>query len=267
MPPKEQPKDDEAEGGKSALEAELDLIGGKELVLARMELDTSQNHLKEKIKENKTLMKACEELKSHLETQKADAKDIYYYLHKKLDDNYDVIDSLEKRIIVLKTERERSDELYEKQIAVIKKENEKETTRLQSIIKELRDDLHTLTEFKDAKKRMEARIKYLEEHLAAEKEGRASDVALLERRNIQEKERLKKEMLIKIKETKQNLLSMTEDQLHTTTKRTILENEQMTTELQYQSKETERLLRRFTRVSEENKRLKNILNHIRQVLC
>ena len=103
MPPKEQPKDDEAEGGKSALEAELDLIGGKELVLARMELDTSQNHLKEKIKENKTLMKACEELKSHLETQKADAKDIYYYLHKKLDDNYDVIDSLEKRIIALKS--------------------------------------------------------------------------------------------------------------------------------------------------------------------
>ena len=30
----------------------------------------------------------------------------------------------------------------------------------------------------------------------------------------------------------------------------------MTTELQYQSKETERLLRRFNRVSEENKRLK-----------
>ena len=219
------------------------MIGGKDLVLARMELDTTQNHLKEKIKENKTLMKACEELKSHLETQKADAKDIYYYLHKKLDDNYDVIDSLEKRIIVLKTERERSDELYEKQIADIKKNNEKENARLQGIIKELRDDLHTLTEFKSAKQNIEARIKHLEESLKAEKEGRASDISLLERRNIQEKERLKKEMLIKIKETKQNLLSMTEDQLHTTTKRTILENEQMTTELQYQSKETERLLK------------------------
>ena len=256
MPPKEEPKDNDGKEGKSALEEELNLIGGKELVLARMELDTSQNHLKEKIKENKTLMKACEELKSHLETQKADAKDIYYYLHKKLDDNYDVIDSLEKRIIVLKSERERSDELYEKKIAVINKDNEKENARLQTIIKELRDDLHTLTEFKDAKQRMEARIKYLEDHLASEKEGRADDITLLERRNIQEKERLKKEMLIKIKETKQNLLSMTEDQLHTTTKRTILENEQMTTELQYQSKETERLLRRFNRVSEENKRLK-----------
>ena len=81
MPPKEEPKDNDGKEGKSALEEELNLIGGKELVLARMELDTSQNHLKEKIKENKTLMKACEELKSHLETQKADAKDIYYYLH------------------------------------------------------------------------------------------------------------------------------------------------------------------------------------------
>ena len=104
----------------------------------------------------------------------------------------------------------------------------------------------------------------MEESLKAEKEGRASDITLLERRNIQEKERLKKEMLIKIKETKQNLLSMTEDQLHTTTKRTILENEQMTTELQYQSKETERLLRRYNRVAEENKRLKTDIDILKE---
>ena len=76
MPPKEAPEEDGPKEGKTEAEKELDLIGGKDLVLARMELDTTQNHLKEKIKENKTLMKACEELKSHLETQKADAKDI-----------------------------------------------------------------------------------------------------------------------------------------------------------------------------------------------
>ena len=40
-----------------------------------------------------------------------------------------------------------------------------------------------------------------------------------ERRNVMEKERLKKEMLHKIRETKLSLLAMTEDQLHTTTKR------------------------------------------------
>jgi len=53
-----------------------------------------------------------------------------------------------------------------------------------------------------------------------------------EREFVSEKERLKKDMLTKIKETKLSLLAMTEDQLHTTTKRTIMENEQMTIELQ-----------------------------------
>ena len=56
----------------------------------------------------------------------------------------------------------------------------------------------------------------------------------------------------KIKETKLSLLAMTEDQLHTTTKRTIMENEQMTIELQYQSKETEKLLVQNEKLKEEN---------------
>ena len=81
------------------------------------------------------------------------------------------------------------------------------------------------------------------------------DVDTLERKMFHEKERIKKEFLIKIKETKQNLLSMTEDQLHTTTKRTIMENEQMTTELQYQSRETEQLLKMNTKLRFENKEL------------
>ena len=81
------------------------------------------------------------------------------------------------------------------------------------------------------------------------------DVDTLERKMFHEKERIKKEFLIKIKETKQNLLSMTEDKLHTTTKRTIMENEQMTTELQYQSRETEQLLKMNTKLRFENKEL------------
>mgnify|MGYP004102230907 CR=1 FL=1 len=56
----------------------------------------------------------------------------------------------------------------------------------------------------------------------------------------QEKDRLKKEMLLKLRETKANLLKMTDNQLDTTTKRTIAENEQMSSELAWQSKETEK---------------------------
>jgi len=74
-----------------------------------------------------------------------------------------------------------------------------------------------------------------------------------------EKKRLKNDMLRKIKETKLSLLAMTEDQLHTTTKRTIMENEQMTIELQFQSKETERVLKLNNKYLKENKALKRQL--------
>ena len=49
-------------------------------------------------------------------------------------------------------------------------------------------------------------------------------------------------MLFKIKETKANLLALNEEQLQTTTRLTILQNSQLTTELEFQSKQTEELL-------------------------
>merc|ERR1719310_1003415 len=62
-----------------------------------------------------------------------------------------------------------------------------------------------------------------------------------------------------IKETREYLKARTKDQLDSTTKRTIMENEQMATELHYQSKETERLLDRNQQLMEENAQLKRNL--------
>jgi chromosome segregation ATPase len=63
-----------------------------------------------------------------------------------------------------------------------------------------------------------------------------------EREKIQATEKLRKDMLYKIKETKANLLALNDEQLQTTTRLTILQNHQLTTELEYQSKQTEQLL-------------------------
>lgn len=65
-----------------------------------------------------------------------------------------------------------------------------------------------------------------------------------ENKYVIEKASLKRDMQDKIKATKFCLLDMTEDQLHTTTKRTIMENEQINIELQYQSMETEKVMRK-----------------------
>lgn len=50
------------------------------------------------------------------------------------------------------------------------------------------------------------------------------------------------DMLHKIQETKTNLLSLKKEQLSTTTRLTVLQNHQLTSELEYQSKQTEKLL-------------------------
>merc|ERR1719181_2009170 len=62
-----------------------------------------------------------------------------------------------------------------------------------------------------------------------------------------------------IKETREYLKARTKDQLDSTTKRTIMENEQMATELHFQSKETERLLDRNQQLMDENSQLRRNL--------
>lgn len=49
-------------------------------------------------------------------TLKADQGDVYYYLHKKLDDNYDVISALERQLVVETADREKTETEYNRRI-------------------------------------------------------------------------------------------------------------------------------------------------------
>ena len=63
-----------------------------------------------------------------------------------------------------------------------------------------------------------------------------------DREKVQATDKLKNDMLHKIQETKTSLLSLKKEQLSTTTRLTVLQNHQLTSELEYQSKQTEKLL-------------------------
>jgi hypothetical protein len=52
------------------------------------------------------------------------------------------------------------------------------------------------------------------------------------------------------------MMKLTDNQLETTTKRTIMENEQMSSELSYQSRQTEVLLQKNLKLQEENAQYK-----------
>ena len=59
----------------------------------------------------------------------------------------------------------------------------------------------------------------------------------LERQHVQDKDAWKKNTLQQLKETRERMQKLSENQLETLTKRTILENEAMAAELKYQSRQ------------------------------
>ena len=138
-----------------------------------------------------------------LEKTKAEQADVYIYLHKKLDDNFDVIASLESKIEELTTDRQRYEQAATRELATTKRTAEQTISGLQQTVEELTDKLEALTEFKEKKDEIEARLAKCLAELEAERELRQSQVAELDRRNVAAKDKLKKEMFLKIKETKQ----------------------------------------------------------------
>lgn len=102
-----------------------------------------------------------------------------------------------------------------------------------------RERLEELSSIDEKWAKYQQAMKDLEKERDEEKRMRSQEVNEKERQKIQATESLRKEMLYKIKETKANLLALNDEQLQTTTRLTILQNHQLTTELEYQSKQTE----------------------------
>lgn len=59
----------------------------------------------------------------------------------------------------------------------------------------------------------------------------------MERQHVQDKDAWKKNTIAQLKETRDRMQKLSENQLETLTKRTILENEAMAAELKYQSRQ------------------------------
>jgi len=112
---------------------------------------------------------------------------------------------------------------------------------------------------------LEANRKQLQEDLDYEKKDKIRALADKDREKVQATDKLKKDMLHKIQETKTNLLALKKEQLKTTTRLTVLQNHQLTTELEYQSKQTEKLLFKNAKLQEQVTTLKRDVEIHKQV--
>jgi len=116
-----------------------------------------------------------------------------------------------------------------------------------------------LAKFEAEKTAMLAENDHLKKTIEAERIRHQEIVANQERKNMKQKAWLKNEMMERITETKRTILAKTEDQLHKTTKRTITENQNMTSELEYMSYQTTRIMKRNQQLEKSSKDLKRKL--------
>lgn len=113
---------------------------------------------------------------------------------------------------------------------------------MQNLYEDLAQKYDNIKHFQQIEINLRDELEKYKNGLDNEKKQRINEVNEKEREKIQATEKLRKDMLYKIKETKANLLALNDEQLQTTTRLTILQNHQLTTELEYQSKQTEQLL-------------------------
>lgn len=231
-------------------------------------LDTELRLLKDKVnqyrKNEQSHSRERIELDERLASELSNQKDIFMYLNGELAKKTDEILELQERVQQLLDENERQTIDHEARMLAQKDSAQLNVAKLQEEINQHKASLAKVHKFIAEKAELEGKL--LESTRALE-ESSASHQTLvsdLERKHVQEKDRLKKEMLMKLRETKANLLKMTDNQLDATTKRTIAENEQMSSELAWQSRETEKLIRRNDKLASENSALKRELALNRQ---
>ena len=149
---------------------------------------------------------------------------------------------MEKQITTLRSDMAEQEEMYEKKIHDLNEANALDQKQLKNKIHDLDGQNTEINHFISIKAKLDEDLANLQERVENEKALRLEQVNQKELDRIKETEQLRKEMLFNIKKTKANLLAMNDKQLQTTTHLTILQNHQLTTELEHQSKQTEILI-------------------------
>jgi len=246
------------------------------------EPNTMDNQKRELLAAQQTITKLQERVE-RLESEGKEYKDKYRELtetFKKEKLNYDDVVSLLKDDINKLTERrlelegdlsaknrkiEENDEISRHHFEQKQLEWEAEKNNLLDKYRTLDAKYIAISNFERDKANLEADRRRLVDELDGEKQDKVRMLADKDREKVQATDKLKKDMLHKIQETKTSLLALKKEQLKTTTRLTVLQNHQLTTELEYQSKQTEKLLFKNAKLSEQVNTLKRDVEIHKQV--
>ena len=193
-----------------------------------------------------------------------DQRDIYYFLQKKLDDNYEVISALEQKIINWQVTQEAAKRRHATELQGLTDSMKAESEQLQTSINEEKEKLFGVKDLAQDKADLEAKIEELNAALREEEAAFLANKVEHERQTVREKEGLKKEIVRKVRETQEAMVEQTSEQLCNKTLMTIRENVDRRSKLMDSSEQVEQLLMRHQRDVDRNLQLRRHLQLVRE---
>jgi hypothetical protein len=246
MPPKADPAGGDGEGPDPALEEEKELVE-RELVISHLFTRLGKYQSR-----GKYLADLNQELIDELETQKVNLQDINSYLTNELRAKELATGEMEGRVASLARELDELRDLGQTRLRGVAEEAREQQSGLRAQLGAFEVEMAELDAFSATRDTLDAELREKEALLELQRENHAARLDGISHKSSTEKDRLKKELAQRIKDTKANMKKMTDAQLEMTTKRTIIENEQMGSELVYQARQTEKLLDRNEQLASEH---------------
>ncbi|KAL3656730.1 hypothetical protein V7S43_018394 [Phytophthora oleae] len=248
-------------GGKAPLthsilsKAVLDAISATDSKLA-FDMMLVNEHLKSQDAANHSLKEEVSFLKQTLAKQTKEQSEMFHYFHDKTDEHMARIAELETLLVEAQEEKEKVLVSSQESLMNEKSERAAEQTKAQDELAAVKEELRLVHAFAAAKREMEAYIRTLETKIDAQRAVFQTKMQDLERNNLLEQARTKQELLGRMQAAKAELMLRTNDQVASSTQRTLLENEHFTQELAFQSRETEKLIERLDESQQELAKLR-----------
>ncbi len=212
-----------------------------------------------------TNLMTIKELKERINQLTNDSSDIYYYLNKKCDDNFEIIQSLEGQLLNEQTDREINEKINEKKVEELEHRIKMDTRDYTDRIKQLEIKLEEFITFDLLKTQFEQEIKDLKAQLAHEKSENQANILLVERKLMLERMKLQNEYALLKDGLDEEVDKKVEARLSNEARDAILVNNNIRKELQYQNKQANTILNYDTMLLENEKKIKIDLQLARDV--
>ena len=167
------------------------------------------------------------QLKEKLGQQKFEQDEIFAYLNKELVGKSRTVAVLEARVQELELQVQYHQSDFDMRLMEEKGMAREMTQKLAREVGKYEKELVDLNEFISKKNKLESELEETKTEVLRERKKHEQIIAELERKTVQEKERLRKEMEAKICDAKDAFMKLTDNHLEATTKKTVQENEQM----------------------------------------